>query len=216
MKAVLFDFDMTLVDSSYAMLQSFDKISTAFHKPKVSYQKLLQIIGFHDQRFWNEAFGEMTDEMMDFYRNSCRPFEDKDLRLMDGAGQVLERLKSQGVLLGLATNRFELAPALLSDLKLDHILDCSFCVSMVEHPKPSPDMLLSAMDRLGVRPEETVYVGDAPVDIEAGKRAGVRVAVLTTSTSEAVLKQRQPWKICDSWAELGRVFQSELLEEVKK
>ena len=36
----------------------------------------------------------------------------------------------------------------------------------VERPKPAPDMLLAALGRLGLKPEQVLYVGDMVVDIE--------------------------------------------------
>ena len=42
----------------------------------------------------------------------------------------------------------------------------------VPHPKPAPDGILLACERLGARPEASAYVGDAPIDLLAARRAG--------------------------------------------
>jgi len=43
----------------------------------------------------------------------------------------------------------------------------------VARPKPHPDVLLKALERFGARPEEALYVGDAELDREAARAAGV-------------------------------------------
>jgi phosphoglycolate phosphatase-like HAD superfamily hydrolase len=43
----------------------------------------------------------------------------------------------------------------------------------VQNPKPAPDMILLACERCGCIPDETIYVGDMPIDMIAGRRAGV-------------------------------------------
>jgi HAD superfamily hydrolase (TIGR01549 family) len=44
--------------------------------------------------------------------------------------------------------------------------------------KPEPDVIVAAMQGLGARPEECLLVGDAPADMEAGRRAGVRTCAV--------------------------------------
>ena len=41
-------------------------------------------------------------------------------------------------------------------------------------PKPDPEPIFVAMKKLGSRPEETVYIGDAMADMKAANSAGVR------------------------------------------
>jgi phosphoglycolate phosphatase len=44
--------------------------------------------------------------------------------------------------------------------------------------KPEPDVLLRSLEALGARPEECLLVGDAPADMEAGRRAGVKTCAV--------------------------------------
>jgi HAD superfamily hydrolase (TIGR01509 family) len=45
--------------------------------------------------------------------------------------------------------------------------------------KPEPDVLLKSLEVLGVRKEDCLFIGDAPTDIEAGHRAGIRTCAVT-------------------------------------
>jgi phosphoglycolate phosphatase-like HAD superfamily hydrolase len=70
-----------------------------------------------------------------------------------------------------------LPPALLA------LLDTVVCFEDAP-PKPAPDGLLLALDRLGADPREAVFVGDTVVDIIAARAAGVRAAGVGWGYSE--------------------------------
>jgi HAD superfamily hydrolase (TIGR01509 family) len=45
--------------------------------------------------------------------------------------------------------------------------------------KPAPDVIFKSLDALGARPAECLFVGDSPADMEAGRRAGVKICAVT-------------------------------------
>lgn len=73
--------------------------------------------------------------------------------------------------------------------------------------KPDPEPLLMCMEKLGVKPEHTAYVGDTTVDIEAGKRAKVAKVIAATWGFDSVetLAAAKPDIIINSPSEL-RLF----------
>ena len=69
--------------------------------------------------------------------------------------------------------------------------------------KPAPDGLLLALDRLGVEPDDAIYVGDTTIDAEAAKNAGLRfVGVLSGPTPRSGLEALPNLAILDSVREL--------------
>ena len=44
--------------------------------------------------------------------------------------------------------------------------------------KPAPDVILTALEAMGAKPEDCLFVGDAPADMEAGRRAGVKTCAV--------------------------------------
>lgn len=54
-----------------------------------------------------------------------------------------------------------------------------------ERHKPQPDPLLLGIRRLGIRPHDTVYVGDAVVDVQAAKAAGLGSIAVTWGAGTA-------------------------------
>jgi phosphoglycolate phosphatase-like HAD superfamily hydrolase len=69
--------------------------------------------------------------------------------------------------------------------------------------KPHPEPLLLACGRLGIKPEEAVYVGDSLLDYEAAKRAKVKfIAVLSGDVSKEEFKKNGVKNVIPSVAEL--------------
>jgi phosphoglycolate phosphatase len=95
-------------------------------------------------------------------------------RFFPGAREALERLRSTGFRLGVATNgEAGLARGVLEKLDALGLFDVVAGADMVNEGKPAPDMIILACELAGAPPEKTVYVGDQPTDAQAAGRAGV-------------------------------------------
>jgi len=71
--------------------------------------------------------------------------------------------------------------------------------------KPEPDVVLASLKVFGVEPKDVLFVGDAPADMEAGRRAGVKTcAVRYGYGSEAELAKWSPDYWIDDLRELSR------------
>jgi pyrophosphatase PpaX len=87
---------------------------------------------------------------------------------------VLERLHGEGRRLGIVTAKRHATVRLAFDVcPLERFFSTVVAAEDTPRHKPHPDPVLLALDRLGSRPEETAYVGDAPFDVESAKAAGV-------------------------------------------
>jgi HAD superfamily hydrolase (TIGR01509 family) len=86
----------------------------------------------------------------------------------------------------------------------DHFSACVFSEDTFRK-KPHPAPLELALRRLAAKPEECVYVGDAPADIEMARRAGVRaIGVLGPFPSAAQIRSARPDLLLRSIRELPR------------
>jgi len=79
------------------------------------------------------------------------------------------------VKLGVITNRGKVS--VLEYHKIIDFFESIVTSADVQEPKPSPEGILKSMTELGVKPIETIFVGDAETDIMAGKDAGVKMLV---------------------------------------
>ncbi|MDH3643401.1 MAG: HAD-IA family hydrolase, partial [Gammaproteobacteria bacterium] len=94
--------------------------------------------------------------------------------LFDGLEQLLLRLDEASRPWGVVTNKpSHLTDPLLEQLALAGRIACAVSGDTLQQRKPDPAPLLHACELAGVRPEESMYVGDADRDIEAGRRAGM-------------------------------------------
>ena len=120
------------------------------------------------------------------YGIDYRPF----LEYMDpapGLHDVLRALKTS-YQVALATNRGKSIPSLLERFELEGVFDVVSTILEVPRPKPAPDMLLHCLERTGLAPEESVYVGDMENDLIAAEAAGIPFILLGNSIPH-------PWRI---------------------
>jgi len=76
---------------------------------------------------------------------------------------------------------------------LNGLIDTLICNEHIVNKKPHPEGLELALKQLDSRPEETAYVGDAPEDIEMGRRGNVlTVGVRSNYPSSARLLSVEP------------------------
>jgi beta-phosphoglucomutase-like phosphatase (HAD superfamily) len=115
-------------------------------------------------------------------RNRCTA----NVRAAPGGGRRLRRLhrarQGAGVKLAVATA----APTENIDFTLDGLdlrkqFDAIAGAADVARGKPQPDVFLLAAQRSGALPEHSIVFEDAPLGVEAARRAGMRAVVLTTT-----------------------------------
>ncbi|MCX6655194.1 MAG: HAD-IA family hydrolase [Candidatus Bathyarchaeota archaeon] len=98
--------------------------------------------------------------------------------LLPGVQTTLRSLKDAGVKLALATNAPNIsAENVMKSVNLKEIFKIIIGTDDVVNPKPAPDMILLACERCGCKPSETIYVGDMPMDMIAGRKAARAIGI---------------------------------------
>src|SRR4051812_24785686 len=176
---VLFDFDGTLVDSAAMIEESFRHVAdhagivlTAERLPE------LYRLGPLEAQMAALDAGR-ADELTRLYRDVNARLH-ATLEPFPGILPLLETLRGEGRRLGIVTSKrratLELA---FATIPLAHLFDVIVGSDDVERSKPDPLPLLHALERLDARPDDVVYVGDAPVDVEAARAAGIHSVAVT-------------------------------------
>jgi phosphoglycolate phosphatase len=175
---VFFDLDGTLVDTApdmVAVLQALQEsrgvnpVSYEFGRSHVSNGALgLLRIGFPDLD--GDDKKALHEEYLQRYAEAlCIRSE-----VFTGLEELLARLDAGGVKWGVVTNKpAYLTGPLLEQLALTARSACTVSGDTLPVRKPHPEPLLHACAAAGVRPEDSIYVGDAMRDIEAGLAAGM-------------------------------------------
>ena len=98
---------------------------------------------------------------------------DKEYCLVDGAVEVLEKLKKAGVKLGIVSNNHPRIRSVIEALTIDRLFDTVIISEEVGLFKPDPKIIELALSRLQVASSDAVYVGDHPFDVKCANDAGV-------------------------------------------
>ena len=207
---ILFDFDMTLIDTSPALLFNINKIAGHFGLPTITMDFLMENIGLNSVDFWIAVLGSYNKEYMDYYKSECMPYETPLMKHMPGSIECITCLRKIGIKVGCASNRVH--PERVVEAKgLTALMDCIVGADTVAHPKPAPDVLLKGAELLCCRAEDVIYVGDTEYDIESARNAGMKSVVFTTSNPREKLEKEGAWRIIDGYSELIPLLKEEKL-----
>jgi beta-phosphoglucomutase family hydrolase len=186
-RAVIWDLDGTLIDSSHLHWEAWRQVTVDENIP-LTYEQYVADFGKRNDEILRGRMGaDLSDEFIvrvsqakeEVYRDLIRT---KGLELLPGARYWLERLKAQGWLQALGTS----APrgnidAAFTALGIGGYFDVAISSEEVRAGKPEPDVFLTAAAKLGVEPGDCIVVEDAPAGVEAARRAGMKsIGVLTT------------------------------------
>jgi len=208
-RIVIFDLDGTLIDAYQAITSSFDYTMQKFGAPKQTRLVIRRAVGRGDGNLL-KPFINAKDLMkaLIVYRRHHRLSLVKESRVLPGAVSLLTYLKKKGYKLAVASNRpSRFSWILIRHLKLKKYFDYVLCADKLRHRKPHPDILNRVMRRFSLRAQQALYVGDMHIDVETGRRAGVKTVIVTTgSSSEKEVKKERPYRIIKRLADLFEIL----------
>jgi phosphoglycolate phosphatase len=196
----LFDLDGTLLDSAVDICGAVQQVLSAHVSEPLPFDYLKSFVGFHLDCVFTEVLPHLTREQLDGliqdYKTTYLGRGHQSTRICPGVVEALESLggrKATATTKGTPTTR-----AVLEQFGLlpwfDHVqgTDGFPC-------KPAPDVLLRSISALGARPEDCLFVGDSEADMEAGRRAGVRICAVDYGygKSEALAKWEPDYWVSD-------------------
>jgi pyrophosphatase PpaX len=196
LKAALFDFDGTLVDTTDLIYQSMRHAAGEVLGREISREILMANVGQPLPRQMELLSAQHAEALLDSYRLHNEEHHDALIQEFPGIEKSLARLRSAGVRVGVVTSkrRFSVDMALKTFPGLGEVVDQWVTMEDTTEHKPRPEPLLKGLELLGNIPrEEAAYVGDSPFDVAAAKAAGVKsVAVSWGAFSEEALCSAEP------------------------
>lgn len=180
LKLVLFDCDGTLVDSQHMIVAAMHHAFDAHDLPLLEREKVLSIVGLSLFEAVGTLLGPVDPKLLasvvDGYKNAfthLRGQPDLHEPLYEGALDALDALaQDENLLLGVATGKSQ--KGLQNILALHGIRDRFVTLQTADDApsKPHPAMVQQAMAATGVRPENTIVIGDTTFDIQMARNAG--------------------------------------------
>ncbi len=179
-KAVIFDLDGTLLDTLTDLAESMNNVLSRHGLPMHGIEAYKYMIGegvehlvrcalpvsMSDDETVKRFIDQYRDEYAKNWKNNTTPY--------DGIIDLIDALASQGLRLNVLSNKphdstlqcvKELLPFSRFDIVLGHMPG--------ENPKPDPHGAIEISDKLGIFPEEFLYLGDTGVDMKTSVAAGM-------------------------------------------
>ena len=137
---------------------------------------------------------------------------DLDGTLIESYEAIVNTLHSDGLVLGVASNKFgRFSRGALMHLGVSDCFKSVVGAGDVPRNKPFPDMIHRALKEMQLSTDETIFVGDTLTDIETGKEAGIDTYALPTGFhSKEELLRGTPKRILRHLRELTRLVRNPL------
>lgn len=215
LNTVIFDFDYTLGDTTNGIVLSAQCALEQMGEEERTYEEIKKTIGLSLSETYKALTGNMEEARADRFFALFKEKADEVMvdsaELYPGVKDMLVSLREQGYRIGIVTTKFAYRVRnIMKKFDAEKLLDVVIGVGDVTKVKPDPEGLLLAVEQLGVKKEEVLYVGDSYVDAKAAEAAGMKFAgVLTGTTVRETFEQYPRQGIYETVAE----FYSALSEE---
>lgn len=202
-KAVLFDFDGTLLNTNDLIFTSYEYAFQKVLGRSITEEEIHDLYG---KPLYSSLakYGEFQDMLCDTYREFNELHHDELVKTFDGAADGVRKIKEHGFKTAIVTSkrRYTLEKG-IRILGLDGFFDVLITPDNTDKHKPEPHPVLKACELLGISPSETIMVGDSIFDFECAKRAGARLAGVNYSTTKDAIKAYDPDYMVDTVDELA-------------
>jgi len=184
---IVFDADGVLADTGPIHFESWAKMAREDAKVEFSREFFEATFGQQSIPITRKLVGPEVDQYLvekwaDLKEWYYREMVKDKLKPLPGAVELIKSLKKHDFKLAVGSSGpLENVELLLTTLNIKQYFDVVITAEDVKIGKPAPDVFLIAAERLKVKPENCIVIEDAPVGIEAAKRAKMNSIALTTT-----------------------------------
>lgn len=184
-EAVLFDFDGTLIDTNDLIRKSYNYASNKVFKRDITDEEFFSLYGKPLIDSVKEKYGDAGDKFLEYYFEFNEKNHDIIAKEFDGAYEGLVKLKENGFKLAIVTSKkYKSLMWGINLLNYGDIFDVLITPEDTKLHKPNPEPILIGCEKLGVNPENSIYVGDSVFDLKAGKAAKTKIAAVSYSLTD--------------------------------
>ena len=177
-KAVIFDLDGTLLNTLGDIQSVLNESLEKFNLPKITYEQAGKFIGNGAKKLVERAVGNRIDlvpQVYEYYAEKFAKCANERTELYEGEEQALSVLTSAGIKLAIITNKPQNATnavfaKYLANFEFSEVLGQTEYYPL----KPNPASTLAVIEKLGVKKDECVFVGDGETDVATAEAAGVK------------------------------------------
>ena len=212
-KLLIFDFDGTLADTHELIIQTNQEAMRRMGFPVLEDRVISRTIGLPLEEGILTMFPQLTREDLPAWVKTYRTiFDELKTRIIPGlfphVKETLEALHARGYVLTVASSRLSLSlNDFLRDMGIAPFFSYVLGADNVSAAKPNPEPVLKTLRDLHFRADEALVVGDMPVDILMGKRAGAFTCGVTYGNSDReALKKAGANHVLDDFGRLPEII----------
>ena len=208
--AALFDVDGTVLNTAEYIFQAYKYTIGLHFKRVVTWEEVVPVLGLP----FEECYRILTKSNKVDHLTKCHhEFQCRNLHLATAYPNTLltlQALTKKGVAIAAVTSRFsDQLKATLKFAGVDKYFKVIVTPQEVKNPKPDPESIFKVLKVLKVKADRAVFIGDSPVDIEAGKNAKVKtIAALYGFHGERLLEAKPDYVIADIQEIIPLIFGS--------
>ena len=177
-KAVVFDLDGTLLNTLDDLAAATNWALRQNNLPERTTEEVRMFVGNGVRKLIERAVPEgernplFEKTFADFKAYYVEHCQDRTC-LYDGVAGLLQALKARGLKLAIVSNKLQAGVDELYERYFRNTVEVAIGEGPGLQRKPEPDMVLAALDELGVTPSEAVYIGDSDVDLLTARNSGL-------------------------------------------
>lgn len=180
-KAVIFDLDGTLTNTLKSIWKSANLSLKDVGLPPIELDRYRYFVGDGAEELIKRALiadGDVQlsrfDQMRESYRKHFEKYVNYEVKPYDGILELLTALKERGILMAVNSNKpQERTVDVVEKIFGKNTFDMLVGQCEERRRKPAPDGVFYILEKLGLSPDEVLYLGDTCVDMKTGKSAGV-------------------------------------------
>ncbi|MBE6827385.1 MAG: HAD family hydrolase [Ruminococcaceae bacterium] len=177
-KAVIFDLDGTLLNTLEDLTDSTNFALEKCGFPKRNINEIRHFVGngirlLIDRAVPDNAEPELTEKCFEIFCEHYKTNLNNKTKPYDGIYELLKTLKENGIKTAIVTNKADFAANTLCGELFGDYIDITVGATDKRPNKPAPDNVLYALTKLGVKKQDSVFVGDSEVDIQTALNADI-------------------------------------------
>ncbi len=184
-KAIIFDFDGTIIDSNKATVNFLQETFRYFNLRIPEKEEITHLFGYKIPDILKQLLPDFKEEKLQEvfeYSIKLSILAVSDVILIPDVHAVLNELKKKFKMAVFTSRSKETMKMLLPKFDLDKYFVSILDREDVTHHKPHPEGILKNIEKLQLKLNESIYVGDARLDVETAHNAGIPCILISYKT----------------------------------
>ena len=186
MTPILFDLDGTLIDHFTTIHKAYAHTQRKLGLPEADYDKVRRTVGGSIQLTMRRLIGDdpRYDEAIQIFKEHFAEIMFDDVIVLPGTLELCRALKEAGNRLAVFTNKYgPHARSICEHLGYSQYMDLVIGAEDTPYRKPHLEYSKIVLEKLGVKAEETILVGDSPFDVDAARVVQMQAAYVVSTGS---------------------------------